>query len=103
MIDDRRGVLAADGAEIADGEGATAEILERSLTVANFSGQGLNALGNLRNGKRVDAAKDGTTRPRSIFDGDAKIDVFLINDLARFHVDRSVERGMLLQGQSARL
>ena len=64
-----------------------------------FSATCVKRLGDVRNRHAIDVAQHGNHQAARRVDGDAQIDIVLVDDLAGFHVERSVQRRMLLERQ----
>ena len=90
-VDDRRERRAADAAKIRDAEAAALHLLERQLPVACFLGQLRQLHGELHDVLGVGVADDRHEQPAIGVHGDADVDVLLLDDFFRRHVDRDVE------------
>ena len=80
-VDDRRRVGAADRAEVADRERAAAEVFELEACLAGRVGDLASSRAICGMLLRSASRRTGTTRPLLGVDGDADVDVLLVNDL----------------------
>ena len=98
-VHDRREIGAADAAEIRDRHAAAAHLLERELPLARLRRQLVQLDGNRRDVLLIGVSDHRHQQPAIGVDGDADVDVFLVDDLAALRIDRRVELRKLLDGR----
>src|SRR2546425_830817 len=103
IVDDRDGAGAAEGADVGDREGATAQVVERRLALAHALGQRAQLARHVEHRLLVDVAQHGHDQTALGGDGDAEVDVALDDQLPGGGVEGRVERRVLAERLRGRL